>query len=845
LRDDSSAEIIVGSMRSDANKIGLQAIRSVLDGAKPFDIDIGDKKVTAALSREDAKPWPERGLQGLEAASSGPLWPAPVLVTCQWDGGKCTLRVSASYWRTKGRHRHQVAFRVRVVETRRTLLWITVPTAIGDAVDGKTVKVQAALSTFKRKDDDLPELGQKLNSAMREVAQESKLPLVSAANAEVCDIEIPSAAVLPSAEIVFKRLVHLALLKLDFVDRGTSAQARGKPLIDLDRWEISAEQLAELQDDEDEDGERDEAPGTRRYWGGGFGERDRLASFLEKSYWQINWARDAKELAAKRTWRRFAEVQIGDWFVIKGYGGTHDLVAHLVGEVTTVDAEQGRVDLKRLDIPLFKGKAPRGLDAGSWQDTLVPITRPDVIEALFKVKAARTSPTTQTQYADPRLNLIFYGPPGTGKTFRLRALRDAFTRKGEEQSLSELARRLKWYQILAIAIQAAGGAANVDTILKHPLLRAKYAEQAIPTPLRQVVWGTLGQHTVETSTTVKMKRRLGELLFDKREDGTWFLFDKKLPDDLALAVGEHESQKVTEVQDYKFVTFHQSYAYEDFIEGIRPEVSPQDDEPTLSYTLEDGIFKQAVRGALALAGYDGSVDEFCKLPAAERRRMLENAPPYAVFIDEINRGNVARILGELITLIEPDKRLGAEHELIVDLPHSRTKFGVPRNLYVIGTMNTADRSVEALDAALRRRFDFEEQPPLPSLLRDITVGDIDLEKLLETINRRLEKLYDRDHAIGHAYLLPLKDNATLEELKRIFRDRILPLLQEYFFGDWGKIGLVLGKDFVVRRADDIRLADFHHDDRDRLMERPSWELSRMDSVTNHSFRKVYEVVEES
>jgi 5-methylcytosine-specific restriction protein B len=466
-------------------------------------------------------------------------------------------------------------------------------------------------------------------------------------------------------------------------------------------------------------------------------------------YWQIGWSRDAKEHAAKRTWRRFADVQPGDLFAIKGYGGSHDLSVHFVGEVAAVDAERGRVDLRQLDARLYKGKAPRGHDAGAWRDTLLPIVRPDVIETIFGVKEGDVLPPDDVKrpsYTDPRLNLIFYGPPGTGKTFRLHQLMASFVRTAERRSLAdtaaELAGDLKWYEVIALGLHALGGAAKVDTLMQHPLLKEKYAAQAIPTSLRQMVWGALGDHAVETSKTVKKKRRLGELLFDKREDGTWFLAEA-LPDDLTHAAEQLRAPTASvESHDYTFVTFHQAYGYEDFIEGIRPRIAltEDDEQPTLTYALDDGVFKQAVRAALRLAGYEGTIDDFCRIPPAERERLLDGAPPYAVFIDEINRGSIARIFGELITLLEPDKRLGAEHELVVTLPHSRTRFGVPKNLYVIGTMNTADRSVEALDAALRRRFDFEELPPRPELLDFTIEGDVDPEDLLRTVNRRLEKL---------------------------------------------------------------------------------------------------------
>ncbi|GAB4028836.1 McrB family protein [Spirosoma gilvum] len=243
------------------------------------------------------------------------------------------------------------------------------------------------------------------------------------------------------------------------------------------------------------------------------------------------------------------------------------------------------------------------------------------------------------------------------------------------------------------------------------------------------------------------------------------------------------------------ITFHPSYSYEEFVEGIRPEVV----DKQISYKIRKGIFYRACVTAIQQAGYGTLAD--CLHDSAENRsKKLKRAPAHYLLIDEVNRANVASVFGDLITLLESDKRLGAEHELWLTLPYSQERFGVPINLFVIGTMNTTDRSIALLDIALRRRFSFREMLPDPSLLK--TVDGVDLAQLLRTMNERIEYLLDRDHQIGHAYLTNIE---TFADLCQAFRDRIIPLLQEYFFNDWAKIQLILGDNAAWGKDPDHRL----------------------------------------
>ena len=190
----------------------------------------------------------------------------------------------------------------------------------------------------------------------------------------------------------------------------------------------------------------------------------------------------------------------------------------------------------------------------------------------------------------------------------------------------------------------------------------------------------------------------------------------------------------------------------------------------------------------------------------------KNDKKYVFIIDEINRGNISKIFGELITLIEDSKRDGEKEAISITLPYSKEEFSVPNNVYILGTMNTADRSIALMDTALRRRFEFIEMMPNEELLTDIVIDGIEVKKMLETMNRRIEALYDREHTLGHAFIMPLKNEkkATINQLASIFTNKIIPLLQEYFYEDYEKIMLVLGID--SQNEDDSKFISVKNND---------------------------------
>ncbi|EAS45759.1 McrB family protein [Photobacterium profundum] len=381
--------------------------------------------------------------------------------------------------------------------------------------------------------------------------------------------------------------------------------------------------------------------------------------------------------------------------------------------------------------------------------------------------------------------------------------------------------------------------------------------ESVATPLNQILYGPPGTgktyHTIEAS----VKAAEPNFTFANRNEL------KGKYDELVMA------------NRIRFVTFHQSYGYEEFVEGL----SAKTEGDQVSYYEKDGIFKviseeadkyretktvkgdsdfdslwsyfiaelsqiesgirvNTIRTFFTVTDVDNNTIRFEKdkgdsthslsvktLKAIfnREREIKGGLNPYysalikhlaiysnrteevhtqrknfVLVIDEINRGNISKIFGELITLIEPSKRKGATEQIDVVLPHTGDNFSVPDNLHIIGTMNTADRSLAMMDTALRRRFDFVEMMPKPELLSGVSVNGIDLQKLLTVLNQRIEVLYDREHTLGHAFFMTVKEkrdqvdeNAAFDELQSVFKNKIIPLLEEYFFEDWDKIRLVL------------------------------------------------------
>ena len=401
-----------------------------------------------------------------------------------------------------------------------------------------------------------------------------------------------------------------------------------------------------------------------------------------------------------------------------------------------------------------------------------------------------------------RLNQIFYGPPGTGKTYStideaIRIIDGVYPKNGERNNRFQ-------------ALQKAG---QIELITFHQNyayedfmegIKPKMKEENILYEIKDGVFKRIANRANEDSKKTHNATNVRKLI----EKYVNHIKEKLNNNEIIYLKGKGQST-------IKQIRYDKEGNFQSFVLG-GSVTSPQ----SLSFNIimrdyerfnngeiaavRDIMPKgQAEREHLSTAIYYFSlykrIQEFSQQSNLTLNEQEIKRKHYVLIIDEINRGNISKIFGELITLVEKSKRLGQKDELSLTLPYSNEPFGVPDNLYIIGTMNTADRSIALLDTALRRRFSFIEMMPDENKLKEVEknkgIKGILLSKLLAAINENITALYDREHQIGHTYFMDIN---TIEDLKDAFQQKIIPLLQEYFFDDREKIDQILNKNgFII------------------------------------------------
>lgn len=444
------------------------------------------------------------------------------------------------------------------------------------------------------------------------------------------------------------------------------------------------------------------------------------------------------------------------------------------------------------------------------------------------------------------LNLILYGPPGTGKTYKsisaaVKIVNSDFLLIEDRKLIKEEYKRL--VDMGQIVFTTFHQSMTYEDFVEGIKPDIDENEDGVKSVIYDINEGLFKNVCINAAASVE---------FEKQEIFNVFSFDDAYTalvreaniqleknDPLFLSIQtENLGLKITAISGKGNLILKPIYSDDskEYIVSYSRAQRLQNAFPDLSVIKNiDKEFRQVIGGSNSTAYWavinwiNARVNTNTK---SEEIKKLLPKKNFVLIIDEINRGNVSAIFGELITLIEEDKRIGNAEEIQVSLPYSKTKFGVPNNLYIIGTMNTADRSVEALDTALRRRFTFEEMMPNYELLESDTIFNIDLKFLLETINERIEVLLDRDHLIGHSYFLNVN---TIEDLKLRFKNSIIPLLQEYFFGDYGKIGLILGPGFIgVKPNNKIVFAEISGYDGSLWDEKVTYTLNK--DLSDEAFR---------
>ena len=367
---------------------------------------------------------------------------------------------------------------------------------------------------------------------------------------------------------------------------------------------------------------------------------------------------------------------------------------------------------------------------------------------------------------EPVKNIIYTGVAGTGKTYRLQQIAKQYTEilpvANADELLRALLKPLSWRDVICLIFlnnyQQGRKLLKVPEIIDHQFFRMKAQLNDRKENLNQTAWGTLMMYSDKNSVRVKYHRRASQSYFDKDDSSNWFLLADSLPlladlqnklDDYQLAIHSQFQPNYLQpkLERFSFVSFHQAYGYEEFVEGIRPHIA---DNGQMSYRVESGAFLRLCQQA--------------KHDPSHR---------YAMLIDEINRANVARVFGELMSLIEPSKRAGQTDSLSVNLAYSRQPFSVPSNVDIYATMNSQDHSLAPLDMAFRRRFEFIECRPQPQLLGKVMANgiEIDLAKLLTALNERISQNLAKDSQLGHSFLWGID---SLQALSAAFSQSIIP-----------------------------------------------------------------------
>ncbi|ONG41111.1 endonuclease [Enhydrobacter sp. H5] len=363
-------------------------------------------------------------------------------------------------------------------------------------------------------------------------------------------------------------------------------------------------------------------------------------------------------------------------------------------------------------------------------------------------------------------NIIYTGVAGTGKTYRLQQIAKQYTEflpvANADELLKALLKPLSWRDVICLIFlnnyQQGRKLLKVPEIIDHQFFRMKAQLNDRKENLNQTAWGTLMMYSDKNSVRVKYHRRASQSYFDKDDSSNWFLLADSLPlltdlqnklDDYQAAIHSQFQPNYLQpkLERFSFVSFHQAYGYEEFVEGIRPHIA---DNGQMSYRIESGAFLRLCQQA--------------KQDPSHR---------YAMLIDEINRANVARVFGELMSLIEPTKRAGQTDSLSVNLAYSRQPFSVPSNVDIYASMNSQDHSLSPLDMAFRRRFEFIECQPQPQLLGKVMANgiEIDLAKLLTALNERISQNLAKDSQLGHSFLWGID---SLQALSAAFSQSIIP-----------------------------------------------------------------------